>query len=79
MKKSLSKRIKITGTGKLIRRSMAVNHFRTRKSTKNIRQKKKNRTLDYPRKEILSYLASGLLGFLIMISFSALNTLHSIL
>ena len=51
---------------------MAVNHFRTRKSTKNIRQKKKNRSLDYPRKEILSYLASGLLGFLVMISFSAL-------
>ncbi|MBI4085703.1 MAG: hypothetical protein HY433_00435 [Candidatus Liptonbacteria bacterium] len=61
MKKSLSNRIKITRTGKLTRRSMAVNHFRTRKSTANIRQKKKQRGLNYPRKELLSYLASGLL------------------
>ncbi len=34
---------------------MAVNHFRTRKSTKNIRGKRKTRGLDYPVKKILDY------------------------
>lgn len=53
MKRSVSKRIRITKRGKLIRRSMAVDHFRTSKSTRNVREKKKGRSLDYPRRRIV--------------------------
>jgi len=53
MQKSFTKRIRITKNGKLLRRSMAVDHFRTRKSTKNLRQKKNQRSLNYPRKVIM--------------------------
>lgn len=55
MRKSLLKRVRITKHGKLIRRPMATDHFRTRKTTKNIRSKRKTRSLDYPKKGILSY------------------------
>ncbi len=55
MRKSISKRIRITSTGKMVRRSMAVNHTRTRKTTKNVRQKRKTRGLDaLPLKAILN-------------------------
>lgn len=53
--KSLTKRIKITRTGKVVRRSMGVNHFRTRKTQKNIRGKRKTRGLDFPFKKIINY------------------------
>ena len=43
--KSLSKRLKITRNGKVVRRPMGVNHFRTRKSSKNIQGKRKTRGL----------------------------------
>lgn len=46
MQKSISKRIRVTKTGKLVRRSMAIDHFRTRKSTKNLRQKRNTRGLN---------------------------------
>jgi len=55
MNKAASKRIRITKNGKIVRRSMAVNHFRTRTSQKNIRGKSKTRSLDYPIKKILNY------------------------
>ncbi|MBU6500413.1 MAG: 50S ribosomal protein L35 [Patescibacteria group bacterium] len=55
MKKSVSKRFKLTKNGKLVRRSMSVNHFRTRKSTKNVRQKRQTRGIDYPNKKIMNY------------------------
>lgn len=55
MNKSVSKRIRITKNGKMMRRSMGVNHFRTRSSQKNIRGKSKSRGLDYPKKNILNY------------------------
>jgi len=55
MKKSLSKRIKISKHGKLLRRKMAVDHCRTRKSTKNLKHKLKMVGLDYPRKKLLNY------------------------
>ena len=42
--KSLTKRVRITRNGKMIRRSMGVNHFKTRKSTNNNRGKRKLRT-----------------------------------
>ncbi len=58
MQKSFMKRIKVTSTGKFVRRSMAVNHFRTRKSTNNIRGKRKTRGLNYPAKKVLDYAAT---------------------
>jgi ribosomal protein L35 len=41
--KSVSKRIKFTKNGKLIRRPLGVNHFKTRKSKSNLRDKRKSR------------------------------------
>jgi ribosomal protein L35 len=55
MNKSVSKRIRITKNGKVIRRSMALDHFRTRKSANNIRGKRKSRGLDIPRKALVNY------------------------
>lgn len=55
MKKSLSKRIRITRNGKLVRRPMAVNHFRTRATAKNIRNKRKNRGMDFLYKKVVNY------------------------
>lgn len=55
MKKSTTKRIRVTRNGKVVRRSMNVNHFRTRKSKDNVRQKRKGRSLDHPIKSILNY------------------------
>jgi len=40
MKKSITKRIKLTGTGKVIKRHMAMSHFKVRKSSKQMRRKK---------------------------------------
>lgn len=42
MKKSISKRIKITGGGKLMRRKMGQGHFRSKKSGGFVRLKRKN-------------------------------------
>jgi len=55
MKKSVAKRIRVTRRGKIVRRSMGVDHFRTRKSGKNLRHKKATRGLDYMNKKILNY------------------------
>lgn len=55
MKKSVTKRFKFTKTGKMIRRPMGVNHFKTRNSNKVNRGKRNTRTLDYPKKSILNY------------------------
>ncbi len=55
MNKSLSKRIRITKNGKVLRRSMGVNHFRTRTTQKNIRGKSKLRKLDISLKTLLNY------------------------
>ncbi len=40
-KKSLIKRLKITKTGKILRRATGLDHYRAKKSGKQIRQKKK--------------------------------------
>jgi ribosomal protein L35 len=53
--KSLAKRIRITKNGKVVRRSMAVDHFRTRQNAKSIRNKRKTRTLNFPLKKLLNY------------------------
>jgi ribosomal protein L35 len=55
MKKSVQKRIRITKNGKIVRRPMAVDHFRTRKSPKVIQATRKTLSLDYPIKKILNY------------------------
>ncbi len=55
MNKSLSKRIRITKNGKIVRRTMGVNHFRTRTTQKNIRGKSKTRSLGISLKTLLNY------------------------
>ena len=45
MKKSVSKRIKITKSGKILRRAMALGHSRANKRTAQIKRKKNARTL----------------------------------
>ena len=44
-KKSVSKRIKITKSGKVLRRAMALGHSRVNKRTVQIKRKKNARTL----------------------------------
>lgn len=41
MRKALTKRFKITKTGKVLRRATGQDHFRAKKSGKQIRQKRK--------------------------------------
>jgi len=55
MKTAVRKRIKVTRNGKVLRRPMAVDHFRTKKSRKLIQQKRKKVGLDYPNKKIINY------------------------
>ncbi|MEK7187679.1 MAG: hypothetical protein AAB691_02435 [Patescibacteria group bacterium] len=55
MRKSNTKRIRITKNGKVIRRPMAAGHNRTRKSSKLIRSKRKGKNLNMPKKTILNY------------------------
>lgn len=40
MQKSVSKRIKVTGTGKLMRRRMGIDHFKAKKSGNQTRRKR---------------------------------------
>jgi len=53
--KSFSKRVRVTKNGKMVRRPMAVNHFRTRANAKGIRNKRKTLSLDYPSKKLVTY------------------------
>jgi len=39
-KKTFSKRFKITSTGKILRRQMGLSHFKSKKSSKVIRNKR---------------------------------------
>jgi ribosomal protein L35 len=57
--KSFTKRIRITRNGKIVRRKMAVNHFRTRANAKGIRSKRKTLSLDHPMKKLVHYGAQG--------------------
>ena len=52
--KSVTKRIKITKNGKIVRRRTGVSHFKTRKNTKMNRDSRKSRSLDMPLKTILN-------------------------
>lgn len=47
MKKSVATRIKVTKTGKLLRRPMAVGHNRSKKTSKQLQEKRKK----FPLKE----------------------------
>ncbi len=53
--KSLTKRIKITKNGKVVRRPMAIDHFKTRKHKKTNRNSRKTKSLDLPMKKLLNY------------------------
>jgi len=55
LKKSVAKRIRITRNGKIVRRSMAVDHFRTRKNGRAIQRKRKTLSLNYPMKRLTNY------------------------
>ncbi len=58
-KKSVIKRIKITKTGKFMRRKMAQDHFRAKKSGKQIQIKRTWKELDKINKKIfLPYITS---------------------
>jgi len=48
MHKSISKRIRITKNGKIVRRAMGVNHFRSKKSSRTKQNLKKSRGLNTP-------------------------------
>jgi ribosomal protein L35 len=50
--KSFSKRIRVTKNGKVVRRPMRLDHFKTTKSKKNLRGKRKARSLNYPLRGI---------------------------
>ena len=50
--KSFSKRIRITRTGKAMRRPMGVNHFKTRKNANGIRGKRGTRLLEMSAKRM---------------------------
>ncbi|MEK9183887.1 MAG: 50S ribosomal protein L35 [Patescibacteria group bacterium] len=58
-RKSVTKRIRITKTGKLMRRKMAQDHFRAKKTGKQIQSKRENRQLErMDAKVFLPYLTS---------------------
>lgn len=48
MRKSVKKRIRVTKNGKMLRRKMGQNHFRAKKSGKQIRNKRKGLSLSIP-------------------------------
>lgn len=57
MKKSVSKRIKLTKTGKVLRRAMGQCHFRSKKRTTQLKRKKIDRKIsDLSKKIIKKYL-----------------------
>ncbi len=53
--KSLTKRIRITRNGKIVRRRMGASHFRTRKATKMNRDVRNTRGLDMSLKTLKNY------------------------
>lgn len=53
--KALSKRVKITKNGKIVRRAMAIDHFRTRKNGRSIQKKRRTLSLNYPMRKIINY------------------------
>ena len=59
MKKSVSKRIRITKNGKMMRRKMAQDHFRAKKTGKQIQGKRESKFLEkMDAKMFLRYLTT---------------------
>jgi ribosomal protein L35 len=56
MKKAVSNRIKITKTGKILRRKMGQSHFLAKKRGIQIKRKKLLRGLSFGKKVIKRYL-----------------------
>lgn len=54
-KKSVKKRIRITKNGKIVRRAMGIDHFRTRKPRRLLRKKSKTLSLNLQNKTITDY------------------------
>jgi ribosomal protein L35 len=60
MKKSVSKRIKVTGTGKLVRRQMAQDHFKAKHPGSRNRSKRKDLNVkSVDQKTFIKYLRSN--------------------
>ncbi len=60
MRKSVSKRIKITGTGKMIRRKMAQDHFKSKHPGARNRSKRKSLSVTKTNSQIFTkYLNSN--------------------
>ncbi len=55
MRKSVSNRIKITKTGKVLRRAMGLGHFRAKKRSAQIKRRKGLRTIKQEEKNIRKY------------------------
>lgn len=55
-RKSFTTRIKITKTGKVRRRAMAQDHFRAKKSSRQLKRIKLPRSLALKKKTIVKYL-----------------------
>ncbi|MEK7479340.1 MAG: 50S ribosomal protein L35 [Patescibacteria group bacterium] len=56
MKKAISKRIKITGSGKIRRRAMGLGHSKTNKNANQLLRKKGQRELGFSARVINKYL-----------------------
>lgn len=52
MRTSLIKRLKITGTGKIMRRPQGLGHSRINKNRKQVMRKKSDRSVSLPTKTI---------------------------
>jgi len=55
MNKSITKRLRITKNGKIVRRPMGVGHFRTRRNGKGVRDSRQTRPLGLSMKTIKNY------------------------
>lgn len=56
MIKSISKRVKISKSGKILRRAMTLGHSRANKNSVQMQRKKHGRNLEIRAKRITSYI-----------------------
>lgn len=56
-KKSMSKRFRVTKSGKVIGRKPGKNHFNAKESRSKQLRNKRGVELDFPRKELSTYLS----------------------
>lgn len=55
-RKSVTKRIRVTKTGKVMRRAMSLGHSRANKANREMKRKKHSRSIDIPDKVIKRYI-----------------------